>query len=290
MSGQPFIHHLSQAFRSTILWLAYISTVLNLVDNHYGVNGHKYNPICFIYSSVLGCSTDGSSTYFVSSNALKLIYEEIFLKLLSFIQSSSFSWVRSVASVLSSDAKVRVEFDSSVNISEMAQFALEVLDGSFLCLKTLDGESELVSGILSAIFVIDWECNLGKALVDSLDDETGRRINDRFAYGESVHTFRHKLNRQFWKNISIDIHRRLGTTLIQSVRSAIFIEDKLINDKIISFSCTWVLEVLECLAMDGNEEQNLLFQLLSRCDTWPLFIVPNFVWTKVLNLNVYTKI
>ncbi|XP_028768908.1 E3 ubiquitin-protein ligase listerin [Neltuma alba] len=231
--------------------------------------------------SLLGCSTDGSSAYFVSRNALKLIYEEIFRKLLRFIQGSSFSWVQHVASVLSSDAKIRTEFDSSANIFEIAQFALEVLDGSFLCLRTLDSESDLVSGILSMIFVIEWECNLGKALDDSLDGETRRRINDRFAFGKSVHALRHRINGQFLKNISLDIRKRLETTLIQSVRSAIFIEDKLINDKISSLSCTWVLEVLECLGTDGNEEHNLLYQLLSRGETWPVFIVPNFVLTKV---------
>ncbi|KAK4274883.1 hypothetical protein QN277_018048 [Acacia crassicarpa] len=230
--------------------------------------------------SVLGCSTDGSS-YFVSRNALKLIYEEIFIKLLSFIQSSSFAWVQYLASVLSSDAKVTAEFDSSTNISEIAQFALDVLDGSFLCLRTLDSESDLASGIVSAIFIIDWECNLGKALDGSVDDETRRRIIERFAFGESVHAFRHRINGQFLKNISLDIRGRLETILIQSVRSAIFIEDKLINDRIISLCYTWVLEVLECLGVDGNEEQNLLYQLLSKGETWPVFIVPNFVLTKV---------
>ncbi|KAF7816195.1 E3 ubiquitin-protein ligase listerin [Senna tora] len=193
--------------------------------------------------SVLRCSTEGSSTYFVSSNALKLIYKEIFRKLLRFIQGSSFSWVQCVASVLSSDAKIRVEFDSSTNIFEMAKFALEVLDGSLLCLKTLDGESSLVSGILSTIFVIDWECNLGKALDGSFDDETKSNINTRFTFGVSVRTLCHRINRQFLKNISLD-----------------------------SF--------IEYLCLDRNQEQNLLHQLLTRGETWPVFAVPNFSLTK----------
>lgn len=239
--------------------------------------------MCYTCSSALGCSTKGSYTYFVSRNALNLVYKEIFRKLLSFIQGSSFSWVKYAASMLSSDVKFRAEFDSSANIFEMVQFAIEVLDGSFLCLKTLDGESGL-SGILSAIFIIDWECNLGSALDGSLDDETRSKINARFTISESVRALRHRINGQLWKNISLDTHKRLETILIQSVKSAIFIEDKLITDEITSLSCTWVLEVLECLCVDGNEEQNFLHQLLSRGETWPVFVVPNFSLTKVLTL------
>ena len=40
---------------------------------------------------------------------------------------------------------------------EMVEFDLEVLDGSFFSIRTLDDESNLVSNILAALLVIDWE-------------------------------------------------------------------------------------------------------------------------------------
>ncbi|KAK7372192.1 hypothetical protein VNO80_05564 [Phaseolus coccineus] len=229
--------------------------------------------------SLLGGLTERSSS-FLSRNALILIYEEIFRKLLSFLKVSPFFWVQNAASVLSNDEKICVEFDSSLNVVEIAQFALEILDGSFYSLKTLDGESGLVSGILSAIFVIEWECNLSKALDDSLDDNSMTKIKPRQTFGEYVCAFHNKINVQFFKSLSSDSRKRLSNILVQSIRFAIFAEDRLINDEIASLCCTWVLEVLEHVCVDENEEQCLLHYLLSKDEMWPVFVAPNFSLTK----------
>ncbi|KAK7385599.1 hypothetical protein VNO78_31325 [Psophocarpus tetragonolobus] len=229
--------------------------------------------------SLLGGLTEGKSSL-LSRNALILIYEEIFRKLLSFIQVSPFFWVQNAASMLSNDAKICVEFDSSLNTVETAQFALEVLDGSFFSLNALDRGSGLVSAILSAIFVIEWECNLSKALDDSVDDNSMNKPKTRLTFGEYVCAFRKKINVHFSKSLFLDSRKRLSNILIQSIRFAIFAEDKLINDKIASLCCTWVLEVLEHVCVDENEEQNLLHHLLSKDELWPVFVVPNFNLTK----------
>ncbi|KAK7276086.1 hypothetical protein RIF29_17218 [Crotalaria pallida] len=233
--------------------------------------------------SLLGGSTEGRSTSFLSRNALILIYEEIFRKLLGFIQMSSFLWVQNAASLLSNISKIRVESDNSFDsVIEMAQFALQILDGSFFCIKALDGESELVSRILSAIFVIELECNLCKSVDDSFDDKSMAKIKGRLAFGENVCAFRDKINVQFVKSLSLDCRKSLLNILIQSVRSAAFVEDNLIDDGIVaSVCCTWVLEILEYICVDENEEQNLLHQLLCKDEMWPVFVVPNFSLTKV---------
>ncbi|KAK7321403.1 hypothetical protein VNO77_32021 [Canavalia gladiata] len=230
--------------------------------------------------SLLGGLTEERSTPFLSKNTLILIYEEIFRKLLSFIQVSPFVSVQNAASMLSNGANTCVEFDSSLNIVEIAQFALEILDGSFYSLKTLDEESGLVSGILSAIFVIEWECNLTKALDGSLDDKSITKTKARLTFGEYACAFRNKMNVQFLKSLCLDSRKRLLNILIQSVRFAIFAEDSLNNDRIASLYCTWVLEVLECICVDENDEQNLLHHLLSKGETWPVFVVPDSNLTK----------
>ncbi|RDX61954.1 E3 ubiquitin-protein ligase listerin, partial [Mucuna pruriens] len=225
--------------------------------------------------SLLGGLTEGRSS-FLSRNAMILIYEEIFRKLLSFVQVSPFFWVQNAASMLSNDAKISVEFDSSLNIVEIAQFALEILDGSFFSLKTLDGDSGLVSGILSAIFLIEWECYLSKALDDSLDDNSMSKTKARLTFGEYICAFHNKINVQFFKSLCSDSRKRLSNILIQSIKFAIFSKDRLINDEIASLCCTWVLEVLERVCVDENDEQNLLHHLLSKDELWPVFVVPNF--------------
>ncbi|CAJ1970731.1 unnamed protein product [Sphenostylis stenocarpa] len=229
--------------------------------------------------SLLGGLTEGISS-FLSRNALILIYEQIFGKLLSFVQVSPFFWVQNAASMLSNDEKICVEFDSSFNTVEIAQFALEILHGSFFSLKTLDGKSGLVSGILSAIFLIDWECNLSKALDDSLDEISMTKIKPRLTIGEYICAFHNTINVQFLKSLCSDSRKRLSNILVQSIRFAIFAEDKLINDKIAPLCCTWVLEVLEHVCVDENEEQSLLHYLLSKDELWPVFVARNFSLTK----------
>ncbi|GAU13221.1 hypothetical protein TSUD_245910 [Trifolium subterraneum] len=240
---------------------------------------HSTSHVQFI-CSLLGGLTEGRSIPFLSRNALNLIYEEILRKLVSFIQDSSFSWVHDAASVLRNDAKISVDHDSSLNIVEMAKFSLEILDGSFFCLKTLDREGGIVSGILSAIFVIEWECNLSKALEYSLDDKSMTKAKARQSFGEYVCAFHNKINAHFLKSLCRDNRRRMLNFLIQSVKSAIFVEDRLVNDGITSLCCTWVLEVLERVCVDESDELNLLHQLLSKDERWPVFVVQKFSSTK----------
>jgi hypothetical protein len=219
----------------------------------------------------------------MSRNALNLIYEEILRKLVSFIHDSTFSWVHDAASVLSNDAEITVDHDSSLNIVEMAKFSLEILDGSFFCLKTLDREGGIVSGILSAIFVIEWECNLSKSLEleYSLDDKSMTKAKARQSFGEYVCAFHNKINAHFLKSLCRDNRRRMLNFLIQSVKSAIFVEDRLVNDGITSLCCAWVLELLERVCVDESDELNLLHQLLSKDERWPVFVAQKFSSTKV---------
>ncbi|XP_059429493.1 E3 ubiquitin-protein ligase listerin [Corylus avellana] len=230
--------------------------------------------------AVLG--KEGDETSFVSRNTLIMIFEEVFRKLLSFVLESSLSWVRDAGSMLAAGAKsYGVELKSSFNVCEMAQFALEVLDGSFFCLKTLGEENGLLPGISAAIFFMDWEFSIGTAIDDAIDDDSKEIIKARLDFGESLHGFYCKISNQFWKSLSIHNRRRLGSILIQSIRSAIFSEDRLNADKITSLCCLWMLEVLEFLCQDRDEEQNLLDQLLSKSDTWPLWINPDLNTPKV---------
>ena len=204
-----------------------------------------------------------------------VIYEKILRNLVRFIHDSSFYWAQDVASMLSIDAKISAEHDSSLNIVETAKVSLEILDGSFFCLKTLDGVGRIVSGILAAIFVIEWECNSSKALDYSLDDIARRSL------GEYAHAFHNKITVHFLKSLCIENFRGLWKVLIESVKSAIFVEDSRVNNRITSLCCTWVLEILERVCVDENDEQNLLHNLLRKEDRWPVFVVQKFSLTKV---------
>lgn len=233
--------------------------------------------VCHIYwyRAVLGGLTEDDQTSFVSENTKILLFKEIYRKLVTFIVDSPFTGVRIACSLLIAEASGSVpRIEPSINVLEMAYFALEVLDGSFFCLKTIGDESGLVPATLAAIFLIDWEYNMAAASDDTLDEITSK-MNTRLDFCASVHSFRSKISSQFLKSLSVNSRNSLRSILVQSIRFAIFKEDKLDTDKITSLCCLWTLEVLECLCWDQFEEQELLDQFLYKDDFWPLWVLPN---------------
>lgn len=229
----------------------------------------------------------GNQFSFVSRNALIMIFKEILKKLLTFLWVSPFTWVREASSLLTTEVNdFSMEVENSVKVIEMAQFAIDILGGSFFSLKTLNDEIGLVSSISAAVFIIDWECSMVMALEDTLDDELKKKIRARLKLCESVNASRSNINAWFLRSLSIDNLKRLGSILIHSIRIAVFKDDNLKTDEIVSFCYTWIIEVLECLGQNQYLEQNLLDQLLSKGDTWPLWITPNFSMPNLTIENV----
>lgn len=258
------------------------STAVALACSPLSAGNSKSQFLC----AVLGGSTEGDIASFVSRNASILIFEEILKELLLFILESSFKWVRDARSMLISGAiGTVVESKSSVGMAEMVQFAIQVLNGSFFCLKSLGGESDLVPGILAAVLVIDWEYRMGRSNENPSDNETTIACKARLDFGESVHVFCCNRSSQFQNTLNIENLKRLQSILIQCIRSAIFTEDKLNTENISSLCCLWMLEVIEIFCQDQFEEQDLLNQLLSKSDTWPLWIVPDFSSAEQLDLK-----
>ncbi|KAJ6745154.1 ZINC FINGER PROTEIN 294 [Salix purpurea] len=192
----------------------------------------------------------------------------------------------SCALLVGGSTTFNLENESSINKIETAQFALKVLGGSFFCLNTVSNEIELVSGILTLVFIIGWENSLDTLEEDVLNDESKEKIKGRLRFDESLNGFCSKMNDEFWKSLGIDNRKRLGSNLVHFIRSVIFKEDKLGANKITALCFSWVLEVFECLCHDHYEEQNLLDQLLSKNDTWPVWIIPDFSTPKgLVSLN-----
>lgn len=194
----------------------------------------------------------------------------------TYIMQSSFNSVRdSVPLSIYGGNKSSVENRSSVSTIEMAQFALEILGGSFYSLSTISDEIELVSGILASIFVIDWNYGMEKGMEDEVD-VLEEKLKDRLEFGQCLHDFRYGLNDRFWRSLSIDIRKNLLSNLVHFIRSVVFKEDELGANRITALCYTWVLELLETLCYNLYEKQSLLDQLLRKDDTWPLWIVSDF--------------
>ncbi|KAJ8751318.1 hypothetical protein K2173_016502 [Erythroxylum novogranatense] len=226
--------------------------------------------------AVFGDSKEGDQFSFVSRKTTVLIFKEVFKMLLGFIYESSLSSVRDSGSLLfDGPSPFTANSNSSVTIAEMAQFALEVLGRSIFSLNTLSEDTVLVSGILASVFIIDWEYSM-TTIDNMLDEESEGQVKGRLNFGESLHGFRCTITEEFWKGLNIENRKRLGSILVNFIRSVIFKDPKLNANKITVLCCSWMLDILACLCHDQNEEQNLLDRLLSKDDGWPSWIVPDF--------------
>lgn len=219
--------------------------------------------------AVLGGSTYDDQISLLSRDVTALIFEEILKKLLAFLIDSSFTLVRDAASHLKAGS-----LHSSVDMLQVSQFDLEVLEGSFFCLKTFLDESKLLPSISAAMFLITWEFGMLKTLKGAKDANSVEKLMARWDFGESVNALLCRINNnQFWKTLSICTRHNLTNFLIRSIRSIIFKEDALSTDKIVSLCCIWVLEVFEFLCQDECEKQSLLDQLLGNDESWPVWVM-----------------
>ncbi|KAJ4978445.1 hypothetical protein NE237_009225 [Protea cynaroides] len=239
---------------------------------------------CFL-RSVLGSSVEDDKTSFLSREATVRIFEEVLKKLILYLMNSSFTWAKYASSLIlcTGETDTLPECESYASILRMAQFALEVLEGSFFCLKTLDEKCELVPCISAAIFIIDWEFSMATqvTLVEGSmapeyvgDGEMRKKFHVNSDFGESIHAFRCKISTEFWKSLSMHSLKRLGTFLIQAIRSAVMETDTSHMDKITPLCCQWMLEVLDFLCWDCIQEQNMLDQLLDKGSYWPSWVLP----------------
>lgn len=227
-------------------------------------------------SAVIGGSVMEGEASFISRDTSSLLFYEVQRKLLTFLKYSTFISVRHVPDLLTvegNDRKSGVE--SPLDVLAMAQFSLEILEGSFFALKTISDESGLLPGILASIFVIDWESSMTAVFTDELDDESLEKVDARLNFCESVHTFNCKIRNELFRSLSMNNQQKLQSILLQFIKYALFKEVELDSDQIASLCCVWMLEVLESLCKDQCEEQKLLEQFVSNDDSWSVWVVPD---------------
>lgn len=191
------------------------------------------------------------------------------------MKDSIFISVRDVGRLLIVEERdSKHEFESSSNVLAMAQFSLDVLEGSFFGLGKFMEESELVPSVLAAILVIDCESSLAAVFGDEQNDESKQEHNARLSFCQSVHAFRCKVETQFCRSLSIRNKKHLESILVQFVMGSLFKEVMLEIDQIALLCCVWILEVLEIFSQDQAEEQNILDQFLNEGKYWSLQILP----------------
>lgn len=204
-----------------------------------------------------------------------MIYNELLRKLLSFMRDSIFISVRDVGRLLiSEECDSEFGFESSANVLAMAQFSLDVLEGSFYSLSNFMKESELVPSILAAILVIDCESSLAAVFGDEQNDKSKQELNARLSFCQSVHAFRCKVEKQFFRSLDIKDKKRLVSILVHFIMGTLFKEGMLEIDQIALLCCVWILEVLENFSQDRAEEQEILEIFLSEGNIWSLRIQP----------------
>lgn len=206
---------------------------------------------------------------------------------MSFITYSTFAWVQDVFSLLVKGRSYPSKsLEYSDNLLDKAHFALDILNGSSFCLHTIAAESELVQGILSAVFLIDWEFGWINISKDKLDEERMKELEARLTLFEAAHAFRCKLSDHFLKGFGVNIRRSLSITLIQSIKCITFVDNGFDSDNFVSACCKWAHDVFELFCQDQDEEQQLLDQLLSKNDSWPFWIIPERAGARLKTENV----
>ncbi|CAA0838114.1 E3 ubiquitin-protein ligase listerin [Striga hermonthica] len=225
--------------------------------------------------AVLGRESEDDNISFISRSTMVVIFEEILKRLLAFMMDSTFSWVQNICCLLCSGINysgARLEYSS--NLVEMTRFGLDILNGSLFCLNAIEAESELVQGILAAVFIIDWEFNWINVSTDRLDEQVGK-YESRLTLCEAVHALCRKICNQFLKDFGVNGRKRLGTTLIQSVKSIAFTDSQFDSENFISSCCQWSLDIFDLFCQDQVEEQELMEQFFSKNDVWPSWIMPD---------------
>lgn len=221
--------------------------------------------------AVLGGSTEDDSISFVSRDSMILTFKELLKKMIPLLNISSFTWVKDACYLIMStglkDTGSNLEYGKSL---DLAKFAFEVIEGSIYCLRKLDDEPELVSCILAAIFVVDWEKRMRQQLPVDVSLNFSELQEDPFF--QSIHGFWFKIGSQFWKSLGMYSRRRLETIIVQTVRFAIFEASTYSTDKASALCCQWVLEFLESFCCDHCEEQIFLDKLLDQGEFWPLWV------------------
>ncbi|XP_058075497.1 E3 ubiquitin-protein ligase listerin isoform X2 [Magnolia sinica] len=244
---------------------------------------------------VLSASAEDEQTCFLSKETMIHIFKEVLRKLLPVLIHSSFTWAKHASSLIrcTGAEDLMQTCDSSLsNIVEIAQFAIEVLEGCYSSLKQLDGHCNLVPCILAAVFIIDWECRMASQVEGSPkcigyktyigssvstsdgDDDPQAEVDAKLTLTKSIHAIRCKITTYFRKSLSLYSRQKLGDILIQAIRSAVFGADPGCADKAPVSCCEWVQDVLELICQDHHEEQSVLDQLLSEDESWPLWVAP----------------
>ncbi|XP_041995812.1 E3 ubiquitin-protein ligase listerin isoform X1 [Salvia splendens] len=241
--------------------------------------------------AVLGGGSKDDNISFVSWNTSVLIFMEVRKWLMTFVMDSTFSWVKDLGSFLFNGRSLsHRSMGSSDTVLEKTHFALDILRGSSFSLSTVEAESELLQDILAAIFIIDWEFNWVNVSEHKFDEEHSGKTGTRLSFYEAVHDFRCKACGQLLKVFAVNSRKVLATVLTQAIKCTMFMDSIYCSENFISSCCHWALDIFELFCQDQVEEQQLLDQLLSKNELWPLWVVPDKTGVRLRTDNVPTQV
>ncbi|CAN6467178.1 unnamed protein product [Victoria cruziana] len=246
--------------------------------------------------ALLGGVVEGASFTFISKESIISVYEHLLDKVIPLLVVSPFTRAIHASNLVFFRKKDMTCSKPFHEILEMAKFAFQVLDDSILCLKTLDGENELVPCILAVILMTDWECRVMASVAlngkqetqdyikcgtDTGSLSTGMRKKDilieeldpMLALGESIRALHRKID-SFWQSLSKFTAEKVQEVLLQTVRLAVISSDDFDTEKACTVCSSWVLDILGLMGNDQAEQQIMLDKLLLPSRSWPRWVSP----------------
>ncbi|XP_051208178.1 E3 ubiquitin-protein ligase listerin isoform X5 [Lolium perenne] len=246
--------------------------------------------------AALGGSSQDDQICFLSAEAVCKIRGSILKSLASVLITSTFEWTKSSRFLLlpmeHEHSKILGEQSLSANL-EIAQLAFQVLERSLFALNTHE-EYSVFSHILSALFIIEWECSMALVLAEesdlkghkeeinvealmcnTSDDHLDETVHLKANLAERIHAFRQSLIPSFWNDLHSGTLNKLVNILAQSVRYAVFDTVDLPIDRTAVLCSEWVVDMLRLICLDHIKLQSFFDALLSEGEYWPLWVKPS---------------
>lgn len=248
-------------------------------------------------SATIGGASGNDQVCFLSKGTLKLVVEEMLKKIVPLLGYSSIGWRHCKNSLFTSIYLTDASVIYPSHAFASAIFALEILNGSFFCVKMLDMESELVACVLAAVLIINWDCKVMLEIENVLNNNEVLNVYDNSAensgldivFCQSIEAIQAKITDVCHGGLSTFTMQTFRSILVETIQYVLSVPGGFMTNKLPDFCCQWILDVFKLICQDPFQKQGLLDQILFGDDSWQMWVRPFSSSEKKLGSIIITE-